>query len=286
MNNEKPITISYWLQHSGLARLEARLLVQHSLSVSHADIIAHGQRLLTANEQNTLDQLRARRLAGEPLAYLLGWREFYGRTFKVSDAVLIPRPETEHLVEAALVYLPKHGCIWDLGTGSGAIAITIACERPDAEVWAADISTEALSVAKDNATFLQATVRFGKGSWYQAQPQPAAHSVDVVVSNPPYIAVDDVHLQQGDLRFEPQQALTDHHNGLTALTAVIAGAPTFLRDKGWIMLEHGYDQGQAVRACLAQHGFMQIQTLPDLAGLDRITIGQWSDTTQTEPATN
>lgn len=275
MTQEKPTTISLWLQRSGLNRLEARLLLQHILSLSHADIIAHGQRQLTIQQQNILDQLAARRLAGEPLAYLLGWREFYGRRFNVSEAVLIPRPETEHLVEAALTRLPPQGRIWDLGTGSGAIAITLACERPDAEVWAADISAAALTVARENAIALQAKVIFGQGSWYQAQPQPLAHSVDIIVSNPPYIAADDTHLMQGDLRFEPKHALTDHDNGLSALTSLITGASTFLRHQGWIMLEHGYDQGQAVRHTLAQHGFVQIQTQPDLAGLDRVTLGQW-----------
>lgn len=275
MTQEKPTTISLWLQRSGLNRLEARLLLQHILSLSHADIIAHGQRQLTIQQQNLLDQLAARRLAGEPMAYLLGWREFYGRRFNVSEAVLIPRPETEHLVEAALTRLPPQGRIWDLGTGSGAIAITLACERPDAEVWAADISAAALTVARENAIALQAKVIFGQGSWYQAQPQPLTHSVDIIVSNPPYIAADDTHLMQGDLRFEPKHALTDHDNGLSALTSLITGASTFLRHQGWIMLEHGYDQGQAVRHTLAQNGFVQIQTQPDLAGLDRVTLGQW-----------
>lgn len=275
MTQEKPTTISLWLQRSGLNRLEARLLLQHILSLSHADIIAYGQRQLTIQQQNLLDQLAARRLAGEPMAYLLGWREFYGRRFNVSEAVLIPRPETEHLVEAALTRLPPQGRIWDLGTGSGAIAITLACERPDAEVWAADISAAALTVARENAIALQAKVIFGQGSWYQAQPQPSAHSVDIIVSNPPYIAADDTHLMQGDLRFEPKHALTDHDNGLSALTSLITGASTFLRHQGWIMLEHGYDQGQAVRHTLAQNGFVQIQTQPDLAGLDRVTLGQW-----------
>lgn len=259
------------------------MLLQHALSVSHSYIIAHGQRLLTVKEEDILNQLAARRLAGEPLAYLLGWREFYGRVFKVSEAVLIPRPETEHLVEAALFRLPVNGCIWDLGTGSGAIAITIACERPDAEVWAADISADALSVAKDNADALKTTIHFGQGSWYQAEPKPMVHSVDVIISNPPYIAANDQHLKQGDLCFEPQHALTDNYNGLTALATIIAGAPAFLCDKGWLLLEHGYDQGQAVRVCLLNHGFRQIQTLRDLAGLERVTIGQWKANAQAEP---
>lgn len=269
-----PVTLESWLNNSGLPRLEARMLLQHVLTISHSHIIAHGTRLLSNSELASLNQLCQRRLAGEPLAYLLGWREFYGRRFQVSEAVLIPRPETEHLVDAVLAHLPAQGTLWDLGTGSGAIAVTIACERPDAQIWAADISEEALAVAQANASALQAQVRFGQGSWYQAQPQPAPHSVDVIVSNPPYIDAQDPHLQQGDLRFEPQQALTDNHNGLSAFETIIAGAKDFLRPDGWLLFEHGYDQGEAVRNILSQYKFRKIQTLADLAGLDRVTLGQ------------
>lgn len=269
-----PVTLETWLNNSGLPRLEARMLLQHILTISHSHIIAHGTQLLSNSELASLNQLCQRRLAGEPLAYLLGWREFYGRRFQVSEAVLIPRPETEHLVDAVLAHLPAQGTLWDLGTGSGAIAVTIACERPDAQIWAADISEEALAVAQANASALQAQVRFGQGSWYQAQPQPAPHSVDVIVSNPPYIDAQDPHLQQGDLRFEPQQALTDNHNGLSAFETIIAGAKDFLRPDGWLLFEHGYDQGEAVRNILSQYKFRKIQTLADLAGLDRVTLGQ------------
>lgn len=269
-----PVTLETWLNNSGLPRLEARMLLQHVLVISHSHIIAHGTQLLSNSQLASLNQLCQRRLAGEPLAYLLGWREFYGRRFQVSEAVLIPRPETEHLVDAVLAHLPAQGTLWDLGTGSGAIAVTIACERPDAQIWAADISEEALAVAQANASALQAQVRFGQGSWYQAQPQPAPHSVDVIVSNPPYIDAQDPHLQQGDLRFEPQQALTDNHNGLSAFETIIAGAKDFLRADGWLLFEHGYDQGEAVRNILSQYKFRKIKTLADLAGLDRVTLGQ------------
>ncbi|WP_100126135.1 peptide chain release factor N(5)-glutamine methyltransferase [Snodgrassella alvi] len=268
------MTLDSWLHNCGLPRLEARMLLQQVLDISHGYIIAHGQQLISSSDQTRLNQLAQRRLAGEPLAYLLGWREFYSRRFQVTEAVLIPRPETEHLVEAVLAHLPEHGVVWDLGTGSGAIAITVACERPDAQVWAADISAEALAVARTNAAALQADVSFGQGSWYQAQPQPAGNSVDVIVSNPPYIAVHDQHLQRGDLRFEPQHALTDNHNGLTAFQTIITGAAHFLRPDGWLLLEHGFDQGEAVRTMLAQNNFSQIHTKPDLAGLERVTLGQ------------
>ena len=274
MNTDTPITLDSWLHNCGLPRLEARILLQQVLDISHGYIIAHGQQLIGSSDQTRLNQLAQRRLAGEPLAYLLGWREFYSRRFQITEAVLIPRPETEHLVEAVLAHLPEHGVVWDLGTGSGAIAITVACERPDAQVWAADISAEALAVARTNAAALQADVSFGQGSWYQAQPQPAVNSVDVIVSNPPYIAVHDQHLQQGDLRFEPQHALTDNYNGLTAFQTIITGAANFLRPDGWLLLEHGFDQGEAVRTMLAQNNFSQIHTQPDLAGLERVTLGQ------------
>ena len=274
MNTDTPITLDSWLHNCGLPRLEARMLLQQVLDISHGYIIAHGQQLISSSDQTRLNQLAQRRLAGEPLAYLLGWREFYSRRFQVTEAVLIPRPETEHLVEAVLAHLPEHGVVWDLGTGSGAIAITVACERPDAQVWAADISAEALAVARTNAAALQSDVSFGQGSWYQAQPQPAGNSVDVIVSNPPYIAVHDQHLQRGDLRFEPQHALTDNHNGLTAFQTIITGTAHFLRPDGWLLLEHGFDQGEAVRTMLAQNNFSQIHTQPDLAGLERVTLGQ------------
>ena len=274
MHTEETATITSWLQQCGLPRIEGRMLVQHLLSVTHSYLIAHGSHKLSLPEQQWLNQQAARRKAGEPLAYLLGYREFYGRCFKVSEAVLIPRPETEHLVEAAISHLPQGGCIWDLGTGSGAIAVTIACERPDAQVWATDISAEALAIARDNAANLKTSIQFGQGSWFQAQPQPAKNSVDVIIANPPYIAANDEHLLQGDLRFEPQHALTDHHNGLTALETIIAGAPAYLHNNGWLLLEHGYDQGRAVRDRLTQHSFENIQTLVDLAGLERVTLGQ------------
>ena len=146
--------------------------------------------------------------------------------------MLIPRPETEHLLEAALAKLPPSGILWDLGTGSGIIAVSAACERPDAHIWASDISADALAVAQSNAQALNAAVRFGHGSWFAATPQPLRQSVDVVVSNPPYIEAADAHLQQGDLRFEPQSALTDFGNGLTALRQLTAGAPGYLKPGG------------------------------------------------------
>ncbi|MCP2041029.1 release factor glutamine methyltransferase [Neisseria sp. HSC-16F19] len=273
MNDTSVPTVAAWLRASGLPRVEARLLLQHVCGWSHAQIIARSEERLPENLQAALNQAAQRRQNGEPMAYITGTREFYGRAFKVSPAVLIPRPETEHLLEAALAKLPPGGVLWDLGCGSGAIAVSAACERPDAVVWAADISADALAVAADNARTLGAAVHFGQGGWFAATPRPAIAGVDVLVSNPPYIEADDVHLSQGDLRFEPPQALTDFGDGLSALRQLAAGAGDYLRPGGWLLLEHGYNQGAAVRALLAEYGYAEIETLQDLAGLDRVTLG-------------
>ena len=268
-------TLNHWLQHSGLPRSEARMLLQHLCGYSHAQTVTRSDEPLPSAFQAALNQAAERRRSGEPMAYIVGVREFYGRPFQVNPAVLIPRPETEHLLEAALAKLPPGGVLWDLGTGSGIIAVSAACERPDAHIWASDISADALAVAQSNAQALNAAVRFGHGSWFAATPQPLRQSVDVVVSNPPYIEAADAHLQQGDLRFEPQSALTDFGNGLTALRQLTAGAPGYLKPGGWLLLEHGFDQGAAVRNLLAEHGYADTATHTDLAGLDRITLGQY-----------
>lgn len=269
-------TLQNWLNQSALPKNEARLLLQHVTGLTRAQLITHDKNLLLENQLVELNHLAQRRLLGEPLAYIVGEREFYGRTFAVSPAVLIPRPETEHLLEAALQRLPENGTLWDLGTGSGILAISAKLERPDLKVFASDISAEALAVAQQNAHTLSADVAFAQGSWLQA----AAHfslpenGINVIVANPPYIERDDVHLQQGDLRFEPQSALTDFADGLSHIREITAQSVDFLQQNGWLMFEHGYNQGQAVRDILAQSGFANITTLPDLAGLDRVSLGQ------------
>lgn len=268
-------SINDWIQYCGLSRLEARLLLQHFAGLNHSYLITHGDELLSAANLDILNAMAERRRQGEPMAYIMGYREFYGRSFTVSSAVLIPRPETEHLVEAALGHLPDKGVVWELGTGSGIIAVTLASERPDATIWATDISASALDVARHNARQYHTAIHFGEGSWYSAAPRPPKGSVDLIVSNPPYIEQHDPHLQQGDLRFEPKQALTDFADGLQAITEIIHTAPQWLNNRGWLLLEHGFDQGAAVRQLLQQRGFMQVQTLPDLAGLDRVSLGQW-----------
>ena len=268
------VSIVKWQQQCGLPRLESRMLLHAAAGWTHAFLVGHGDTVLTPELLAQLNALAARRLKGEPMAYIVGVREFYGRTFIVNDAVLIPRPETEHLVEAALARLPPQGRLWDLGTGSGAVAVTVALERPDVHVRASDISADALAVAARNAASLGAKLEFAQGSWFAVDRPSETQAYDVVVSNPPYIEAGDVHLQQGDLRFEPQQALTDFGDGLSCLRALAEGAPHALKAGGWLLLEHGYNQGEAARALLVQHGFAEVATLPDLAGLDRITLGR------------
>lgn len=264
------------MRASGLPRLEARLLMQHVAGLSHAQLIVAAAQPVSTVVRQAFQQLVIRRQAGEPIAYLLGQREFYGRVFHVDPAVLIPRPETEHLVEAVLQRLERQQPInlLDLGTGSGVLAVTLALEAPAWHVCATDVSAPALTVARRNAQVLQAEVDFYQGDWYQALPEQSVF--DVIVSNPPYIAAGDNHLGLGDLRFEPQNALTDHADGLCCYRVIIAQAPRWLSAGGWLMLEHGFEQGDAVRQLMQQATFSQIETLCDLAGLERLTIGQRS----------
>lgn len=268
------LTIEQALRCHPLPRLETRMLLQHVRpGLTHARIIADPELQLTACEAMQFTQLAQRRLKGEPMAYLLGEREFYGRSFNVTPAVLIPRPETEHLVDAALQRVGQVPAnVVDLGCGSGAIAVTLALEAGDWQVQAVDLSSDALAVACDNADRLGAVVRFHQGSWYQ--PLGEQCGFDLIVSNPPYIEKHDHHLEEGDVRFEPRMALTDEGDGLDCLREIIAGAPARLKPGGWIMLEHGYDQGAAVRQLLQQAGLQAVETLADLAGLDRVSLGQ------------
>ncbi|MGH8818604.1 MAG: peptide chain release factor N(5)-glutamine methyltransferase, partial [Achromobacter pestifer] len=216
------------------------------------------------------------RLAGEPMAYLVGHREFMGHRFRVTPDVLIPRPDTEVLVETALECVAGVAgpAVLDLGTGSGAIAISIALARRDARVMASDVSAAALAVAAGNAWELTASVRFVEGSWYEAVP--AGEGFDLIVSNPPYVASDDPHLGQGDVRFEPRGALTDGAGGLEDLGRIVAGAGRHLKPGGSLWMEHGWDQAQAVRDLLAAAGFDAVHSRQDLAGIERISGGRWN----------
>jgi release factor glutamine methyltransferase len=251
--------------------LENRILLCHVLGLSRVGLITRSHRALSAAEADALTTLVARRTAGEPIAYIVGKREFFGLDFRVTDAVLIPRPDTELLVELALERLPKAASVLDMGTGSGAIAVAIAHTRPDASVSALDASIEALAIARANAAANGATVHFLLSDWYAAL---GSERFDLIVSNPPYIASKDRHLSEGDLRFEPVSALTDHADGLSALRAIVAGAASHLAPGAWLLLEHGYDQAAQVRALLAGHGYACVQSWRDLSGIERVSGGQ------------
>jgi len=257
------------------ARLEAQVLLSHALHQPRAWLIAHDRDILGAAQVDVFTTLLERRLAGEPIAYITGEREFYGLSFKVTPAVLIPRPETELLVELALAQLPEGQAlrVLDLGTGSGAIAIAIAKHRPQATVNAVDISPAALEVARENARQLNLpNVHFIPSTWFSALPPQ--EKFDVIVSNPPYIAERDPHLAQGDLRFEPVAALASGKDGLDDIRAIVAGAPSHLAPGGWLLFEHGYDQAEACRELLQQAGFLAVSSSADLAGIERVTMGR------------
>lgn len=268
------MTIHDWIKQSPLPRLESRMLLQAVLGLSSAQIVTHSEDKLSDDALHRLNTLQQRRIMGEPMAYILGEKEFYGRMFCVDKSVLIPRPETELLLETALFRLPETPAIvWDLGCGSGILAISIKLQRPDCTVWASDISDNALKIAQKNAQHLKAEIEWTSGDWYQCRRLPEKNSVDMMMSNPPYIAVNDQHLTQGDLRFEPQNALTDFADGLRHYQTLINGAGRFLKNGGEIWLEHGFEQGKSVRQLLANAGFSDIQTFSDLAGLERVTGG-------------
>ena len=260
-----------------LPRLEQHMLWQHVLNVPRAWLIAHDTDVLAPEAVAQFRRLASERLAGTPMAYIIGRREFMGHEFHVTPAVLIPRPETELLVETALEYLAstassqKAPRILDLGTGSGAIAISLALARPDATVVATDLSAQALDVARQNAKRLGAPVEFWRGNWYDV---PYSDKVfDLIVSNPPYIAAADPHLSQGDVRFEPSLALSDGDDGLMALRAIIQDASRHLRSPGAVFVEHGWDQAAPVRRLFEQAGFVAVQSKCDLAGIERVSGG-------------
>jgi release factor glutamine methyltransferase len=259
-----------------IERIDAQVLMAHVLGVNRAWLAANPMRVLTETEDARVDALVAQRALGAPVAYLVESREFYGRDFRVSPAVLIPRPETETLVEAALGHLAPGAACADLGTGSGAIAVTLACERPDLRMTATDLSDEALNVARANARAhgCESRIAFARGEWYGAV---SGQRFDLVVSNPPYVANADEHLGQGDLRFEPRHALTDGSaDGLDSIRALIGGAARHLERGGWLLFEHGYDQGDAVATLLEQGGFTECLAQRDLAGIPRVAGGKLS----------
>lgn len=275
------VTVSALLRASPLPTLEARVLLCHALGWRRTELITRDDEPLDAGAVATFRALETRRAEGEPIAQLVGVREFFGLAFDVTPDVLIPRPETELLVETALAAIASisHPRVLDLGTGSGAIAVAIASARPDARVWAVDRSAAALAVAARNAAKLLDPARPGgplawlQGDWYGALADCAAPEFDVIVSNPPYIAAGDPHLDEGDLRFEPRGALTDESDGLSAIRAIVRGAGPFLAINGQVWIEHGYDQALQVRSLLTASGFANVRSLQDLGGIERTTGG-------------
>lgn len=261
------------LAECGLEPREARLLLSEATGYSQASVLAHAERDVPAEAQAMFAAWTSRRRAGEPVAYLLGRREFYGLPLAVSPEVLIPRPETELLVELALARLSEHApaSALDLGTGSGAVALAIKKHRPRARLVASDVSAPALQVARRNSMRLALPLELRRGSWFEPL---AGERFDLIVSNPPYVAENDAHLAQGDLRFEPRQALAAGSDGLAALREIAAGASAYLRPAGWLLLEHGQGQDAPVRELLARAGFEGAVSWPDLAGIARVTGGK------------
>lgn len=255
------------------ARIEVQCLLQHILEVPRSYLLAHPEQALTTARQALYDALLQRRLQGEPVAYILGEREFFGLRFKVSPDTLIPRPETELLVELALQRIPVDGQfrVLDLGTGCGAIALSIGHARPGAEITAVDASAAALELARENARQLGiANARFVHSDWFSGL---TAQRYDLIVSNPPYVAAGDVHLSQGDAHFEPMSALAAGADGLDDIRRIVARAGDFLEHDAWLLLEHGYDQADKVRSILQQHGFAEVISVKDMAGIERVSGG-------------
>jgi release factor glutamine methyltransferase len=260
----------------GLARIDAQLLLLHMLGQAGAGrawLLTHDTDTLTAEQAAGFARLCARRLAGEPVAYLTGRKEFYGLELAVDSRVLDPRPDTETLVDWALELMPQDGAcrVADLGTGSGAIALALQSRRPAARVLAVDASADALAVASANAARLRLPVQFAHGSWLE--PLAGQPACDLIVSNPPYIRADDPHL--ATLTHEPLSALASGADGLADIRSIIAQAPTRLKPGGWLLFEHGWDQAPDVAALLRQAGFAAVQHREDLAGIARCTGGQW-----------
>ncbi|MGQ0587740.1 MAG: peptide chain release factor N(5)-glutamine methyltransferase [Gammaproteobacteria bacterium] len=257
-------------------RLDAELLLAHVLDMTRAGVVARDERVLTPEEQGDFEQLLARRLSGEPLAYLTGTKEFWSLELEVTRDVLVPRPETELLVEWALSCLRKQASsVLDIGTGSGAIALSLAKEMPEARVLASDVSAAALAVARRNAASIGlGNLQFVESNLFERLDSRfrGNDGFDLIVSNPPYVAEGDPHL--ADLKFEPAVALASGRDGLDALREIVAGAPHHLRPGGWLLVEHGTAQGAAVRGLFARAGFASIETRRDLAGHERATGGQ------------
>ncbi|MEZ5452848.1 MAG: peptide chain release factor N(5)-glutamine methyltransferase [Thiothrix sp.] len=268
------------------ARADAEILLAHCLQKPRVWLFTWPEKEIDANIVAEFQHLLAEREQGVPVAHLTGQREFWTLNLKVTPDTLIPRPETELLVETALSLLPSPlageglgmggkgaTSALDLGTGTGAIALAIASERPDLHITATDFSPAALAVAAENArTHTIHNVQFILSNWFSALP---VQHFGMIISNPPYIEDNDPHLSQGDVRFEPLTALASGQDGLDDIRKIVSNAPQWLADSGWLLLEHGYNQGKAVMALLRENGFREVRCLPDLAGNDRVSFGQW-----------
>ena len=255
------------------ARRDAQVLLGFALGVTRAWLTTHPDQAADSEAAARFRSLVVLRANGHPVAYLVGVKEFYGLPLRVTPDVLIPRPETEELVETALERLP-HGearKVLDLGTGSGCIAIAMARQRPAAQVTAVDSSMPALALARENAAALGVEVEFLPSDWFAAL---GGRRFDLIVANPPYVAADDPHLRQGDLRFEPRPALAAGADGLAELRRIVGAAPKYLRPRGWLLLEHGYNQAEACRDLLYNAGFGELVFRADIAGLPRIAGGR------------
>ena len=271
---ETGATIGGLLRECGLPRLEAELLLCSILGCERAWLVAHAEEAVDSSNVHSAHALFARRHAGEPVSYITGWREFYGLALRMTQDVLIPRPETELLVELALERLPlgAPARVLELGTGSGAIAIALATERPGLGIVATDVSEAALALARRNARDHGAEIVFIHSDWFDALgPEP----FDLIASNPPYVAAGDAHLERGDVRFEPRLALVGGEDGLACIREIAAGAQNRLRPGGWLLMEHGYDQGDRCVELLGALGYAAVTDFHDLAGWPRACAGVW-----------
>jgi release factor glutamine methyltransferase len=281
-------TIAVLAERFGVARIEAARLAGHALGTSTAWVVAHDREPLSPRQAEHLSALLRARSEGVPLAYITGMREFYGLAFQVTPHVLIPRPETELLVDLALEHLrscavesvdgdrariARRPRVLDLGTGSGAVAIAIAVNCPAAEVWASDRSAGAIALAGANAQKHDAPIRLVESDWFGGL---AHQRFDLIVTNPPYVAERDPHLEQGDVRFEPREALCGGSDGLAAIRSIVETAAPHLAPGGWLWLEHGYDQAAAVRRMLGSADWLDISSRRDLAGHERVSGARWA----------
>ncbi|MFQ2085865.1 peptide chain release factor N(5)-glutamine methyltransferase [Aeromonas veronii] len=258
-------------------RADADVLLCHLLDCRRSYLMTWPERELDAAQQATLQRWLARRLNGEPIAHLVGEREFWSLPLKVSPATLIPRPDTEVLVEQALTRIPQGPCaVLDLGTGTGAIALALKSERPELDVWAVDRMADAAALARENSAVLGLPIEVRDGSWFEPLGEPDRDNTPrfaVIVSNPPYIDGADPHLEQGDVRFEPRSALVADDAGLADIRHIVDHAPAYLLPDGWLLLEHGWDQGEAVRQLLRDGGYREVATVRDYGDNDRVTLG-------------